>query len=487
MLGVAPIRRSRRSRCRSASRSSRSTRSRTSSTSTSATPSAERQLLRLRAVHPAVPAAHRRPDHPLARHHRRSSRAATQRIADFAYGVRRFMLGLGKKVLIANTLGRVGRRDLRPAGGQLHDAARLARPGLLHAADLFRLLRLFRHGDRPDADVRLPDPRELQLSRTSRESIREFWRRWHISLSNWFRDYLYVPLGGNRRGTARAYANLVIVFLLCGLWHGASWTFVLWGIWHGVFLVAGARRPRAGARAASDRLAHVYTLAVVMGGWVLFRSDTSRTRSIYYAALLGLSGCGSRCSIRSRRLSSIGLLATTLVDRGRRRDADRQAHRRVAATARCSGRARALSSMTADSAWLVAGVRRVGGIARGRHLQPVHLFPVLMRTDRNAMRAIACPCGSADVALAAATGSSPSCSSPCSPSWAALRFDRARASRWTPRTGRWRRGRRVVRPHVPNCVRARVRRSLRRPRGAVARVQPRTSSPVRRVPPRRTC
>src|SRR4051812_24466011 len=65
------------------------------------------------------------------------------------------------------------------------------------------------------------------------QSIREFWRRWHISLSNWFRDYLYIPLGGNQRGNVRAYVNLVIVFLLCGLWHGASWPFVIWGIWHG--------------------------------------------------------------------------------------------------------------------------------------------------------------------------------------------------------------------------------------------------------------
>jgi D-alanyl-lipoteichoic acid acyltransferase DltB (MBOAT superfamily) len=79
-------------------------------------------------------------------------------------------------------------------------------------------------------------------------SIREFWLRWHISLSNRFRDYVYVPLGGNRAGTRRAYANLIIVFLLCGLWHGASWPFVLWGAWHGLFLIverAGISRVRA--------------------------------------------------------------------------------------------------------------------------------------------------------------------------------------------------------------------------------------------------
>ena len=84
-------------------------------------------------------------------------------------------------------------------------------------------------------------------------SIREFWRRWHISLSNWFRDYLYIPLGGNQRGERRAYANLVIVFLLCGLWHGASWPFVLWGAWHGAVPRRRARGARPRAAQASDR------------------------------------------------------------------------------------------------------------------------------------------------------------------------------------------------------------------------------------------
>jgi len=117
-------------------------------------------------------------------------------------------------------------------------------------------------------------------------SIREFWRRWHISLSNWFRDYLYIPLGGNQRGERRAYANLVIVFLLCGLWHGASWPFVLWGAWHGMFLVI----ERAGLDRALRRLgplSHAYALLAVMGGWVLFRCDTLTHAVAYCAALLG--------------------------------------------------------------------------------------------------------------------------------------------------------------------------------------------------------
>ncbi len=117
-------------------------------------------------------------------------------------------------------------------------------------------------------------------------SIREFWRRWHISLSNWFRDYLYIPLGGNQRGERRAYVNLVIVFLLCGLWHGASWPFVLWGVWHGAFLVI----ERAGLDRVVARigpLGHGYALAMVMGGWVLFRCETLAQAVGYYAALVG--------------------------------------------------------------------------------------------------------------------------------------------------------------------------------------------------------
>ncbi len=105
-------------------------------------------------------------------------------------------------------------------------------------------------------------------------SMTEFWRRWHISLSSWFRDYLYVPLGGNRISPGRTYLNLWIVFLLCGLWHGAAWNFVVWGAAHGGFLVL----ERAGfgrvLEAHAPVLRHVYVMLAVMVTWVLFRADT---------------------------------------------------------------------------------------------------------------------------------------------------------------------------------------------------------------------
>ncbi len=124
-------------------------------------------------------------------------------------------------------------------------------------------------------------------------SVTDFWRRWHISLSNWFRDYVYVPLGGNRRGPWRTAVNLWVVFLLCGLWHGASWTFVIWGAHHGFFLVlertAFGRWIAAGPRV----LAHAYTLLAVLGGWVWFRADSLERAGNYFAGLAGWNGAGA--------------------------------------------------------------------------------------------------------------------------------------------------------------------------------------------------
>ena len=120
------------------------------------------------------------------------------------------------------------------------------------------------------------------------QSVTEFWRRWHISLSRWFRDYLYVPLGGNRGTALQRYRNLLIVFLLCGFWHGASWTFVAWGGYHGCFLII----ERLGAGRLLEQLwrplRHAYLMLVVMVGWVIFRSDTLTFSGEYIAAMIGL-------------------------------------------------------------------------------------------------------------------------------------------------------------------------------------------------------
>jgi len=106
------------------------------------------------------------------------------------------------------------------------------------------------------------------------KSITEFWRRWHISLSSWFKNYLYIPLGGSRQGNLRTVLNLWIVFLATGIWHGASWTFVVWGLWHGLFSVV---EKVTGWHKKEGRwiacLQHLYALLVILIGWVLFRAD----------------------------------------------------------------------------------------------------------------------------------------------------------------------------------------------------------------------
>ena len=113
------------------------------------------------------------------------------------------------------------------------------------------------------------------------QSIQEFWRRWHISLSSWFRDYVYIPLGGNRKGVARTYLNLCIVFLLTGFWHGAAWQFIVWGMYHGAFSII----ERVGFKNILEKIPrvfrHIYTMVVVIIGWVFFRADNLTLAVVY--------------------------------------------------------------------------------------------------------------------------------------------------------------------------------------------------------------
>jgi alginate O-acetyltransferase complex protein AlgI len=132
-------------------------------------------------------------------------------------------------------------------------------------------------------------PRNFRMPYTSL-SITDFWRRWHMSLSAWLRDYLYIPLGGNRGPPWQTWRNLFAVFLLCGAWHGASWNFVLWGAWHGLFLAV----ERAGLGRLLARIPPVlrwsYAMAVVMGGWVLFRARDLGAAWSVWRGLLGVNG-----------------------------------------------------------------------------------------------------------------------------------------------------------------------------------------------------
>jgi alginate O-acetyltransferase complex protein AlgI len=121
------------------------------------------------------------------------------------------------------------------------------------------------------------------------KSIKEFWRRWHISLSNWFRDYLYISLGGNRLGNRRTIINLFIVFFVTGFWHGASWNFLIWGLLHGLFLVLERTKFGEMLKRLPSFMQSGYTIFIAVMAWVLFRAETLTYATRFYESLFGLN------------------------------------------------------------------------------------------------------------------------------------------------------------------------------------------------------
>ncbi|MDP6518784.1 MAG: MBOAT family O-acyltransferase, partial [Planctomycetota bacterium] len=230
----------------------------------------------------------------------------TVTLSGFAYGVRRFVVGLGKKMLIANIVALQADRIFELPLEQV--SAPLAWFGTL----CYTLQIYFDFSGYSDMAIGLGHMfgfrflENFNFPYISR-SITEFWRRWHISLSSWYRDYLYIPLGGNRCSPLRVYGNLLTVFILCGLWHGASWSFLVWGLYHGLFLVI----ERLGLGRGLDKLAkplrHAYTLLVVMIGWVFFRA-TDISQAI--AMLSAMAGFGAE---GAARLQPVGLFVDPVV------------------------------------------------------------------------------------------------------------------------------------------------------------------------------
>ena len=229
----------------------------------------------------------------------------------FAYGIRRFVLGLGKKMLIANTLAGVADKVFALPAAQM--TAGLAWLGAVcYAMQIY-----FDFSGYSDMAVGLGHMLGFKFIENFNypyisRSITEFWRRWHISLSTWFRDYLYIPLGGNRCAPWRVYCNLVIVFALCGLWHGASWSFLVWGLFHGAFLVI----ERMGFNRVLEKLwaplSHAYAMLAVLVGWVLFRSETLGGALSYLKVMAGL-GQPSPTQSHAAMYLDVELVATLCV------------------------------------------------------------------------------------------------------------------------------------------------------------------------------
>ena len=201
-------------------------------------------------------------------------------------GIRRFCIGFSKKILLANQVG-LAADAMFQAGTSI--PAGYAWIGLL-SYTLQLYLDFSSYSDMAIGlglilGIHLPENFDYPYIA---KTIQEFWRRWHISLSSWFRDYVYIPLGGNRKGKLRTYCNLLIVFFLTGIWHGSSWNFVIWGLFHGLFQLL-ERGPLGRFLKKSPRwFQHAYTLLIVMLGWVFFRADTFSGALIYLGNLVGI-------------------------------------------------------------------------------------------------------------------------------------------------------------------------------------------------------
>ena len=215
---------------------------------------------------------------PIVRYHEISEQLAEsragQRMADLAAGFPRFALGLAKKVIIADAVAPIANVVFSTPAGQLDWTT--AWIGVI----AYTIQIYFDFSGYSDMAIGLARMFGLRLPENfnrpySAVSITDFWRRWHMSLSRWFRDYVYIPLGGNRGSTGSTYRNLFIVFVLTGVWHGANWTFLVWGLFHGGMLaferVTGLAKAEPGRWLIPRR---ILTLLLVMVGWVIFRAES---------------------------------------------------------------------------------------------------------------------------------------------------------------------------------------------------------------------
>lgn len=211
-------------------------------------------------------------------------RGRSHTLLKFSSGIERFLIGLAKKVLLANTFATVADTFFSQAAEELN--ALTSWLGIIsytfqiyydfsgYSDMAIGLGRMFGFDFKENFDLPY-----------SAASVQEFWRRWHMSLSSFFRDYVYIPLGGNQKGTSRTYLNLFLVFLLTGFWHGASWNFVVWGLFHGFFMII----ERLGVSEILNKLwrpvSTLYMFLVVLFAWVLFRADDLTHALNYWQAM----------------------------------------------------------------------------------------------------------------------------------------------------------------------------------------------------------
>ncbi|MEW8955059.1 MBOAT family protein [Clostridium sp.] len=229
---------------------------------------------------------------------------------DFYMGIRRFIIGFSKKILIANTLGKTA--DIMFSNVDNLNAASSWFGIICYSFQIY-----YDFSGYSDMAIGLGHMFGFTFKENFNypyiaKGIQDFWRRWHISLSTWFRDYLYIPLGGNRKGLKRTYLNLFIVFFATGIWHGASWNFIIWGCFHGMFMIL-ERCKIINIPKMNPILARTYTLLVVMVGWVFFRIEGFRNSIEVIKSLFSLSSFNINSILHTLNKEVIIMLIMALI------------------------------------------------------------------------------------------------------------------------------------------------------------------------------
>jgi alginate O-acetyltransferase complex protein AlgI len=229
----------------------------------------------------------------------------------FASGIERFIIGLGKKVLLANTFAAIVDSIFAM------DPSNMSAITLWFGIILYALQIYFDFSGYSDMAIGLGKMFGFNLLENFNfpyiaNSIQDFWRRWHKSLSTWFRDYLYIPLGGNRVNKYRVYLNLFIVFLLTGFWHGASWNFIIWGLFHGLFLITERIGFGGFLSKIWSPIRHFYVIIVVLISWVFFRADDLTYAMSYLNTMFGGSLLNSELWMLNKYINSEVIIALAI-------------------------------------------------------------------------------------------------------------------------------------------------------------------------------
>jgi alginate O-acetyltransferase complex protein AlgI len=222
---------------------------------------------------------------------------------DFYQGTKRFIIGLAKKALIANSVAFVADQIFNQS------STTYGFIGALIGSIAYTLQIYFDFSGYSDMAIGMGKMLGFNYNENFNypymaTSITDFWRRWHISLSSFFKDYVYIPLGGNRKGLAKQVRNILIVWLLTGLWHGASWNFVLWGLYYAIFLLIEKFILKDILEKTPKFVNHLYTLIIVLVGWVIFRGENLETILDTLESLIGINGLGN-----ITKLSTIGIFS----------------------------------------------------------------------------------------------------------------------------------------------------------------------------------